>query len=868
MNMHCSRTGLWAVIVAVICGTAISSPAEEIKIVVPSGLEDTEGNAQGDPTFSGVGFRAQVAYSAEEFGDLPNTHHFITAIAMRPDASVRESRTVDWGNTQWVFATTDRSVDDMSRVFSENLGEAQTLVYDGPLSFHTDGGGPPSGPRGFDYRFELGTPFFYDPTQGKNLVIDFTVPSGYRPASREDEHDISGNQLFVAIPATLPEANYVFPEELIFQLTFESVVQPGDFDGDGRLTSIDIDDLTAASGSSSTDLKYDLNNDSQVNGDDVNYWAQQLKKTWIGDADVNMEFNSADFVQAFIAGKYESEQAAVWSEGDWDGNGKFYSSDFVTAFVDGGYEMGPRTAASCVPEPGAGLLLAIGIAGLLIVRLQRSHAYTRIRTRFDLSVKPTCQVAVLSPLRSRSVVQDTFMNVRRTISQPSATLARLTWRWLMSPTVTLSLFLVASLVAEANANRFSRVIAFGESSTDSGNVFELSEAKFPPSPPYFNGGWSNGPVWLDMVSEQLGFGLSVPSLRGGTNYAYGGARSGLGETVTNCSDMGLTMCFDVSVANYGTQISMFLADTPVVGDDDLLMLWGGHNDMFAQLDPAVVADNLAADVATLLDRGAKNIVFLKLFSGVGQSDQVNSLVSPRLVPLASQHPDASLIVVDIPKMTDEFFQDPAKYGITKCEGQALNTRTLEVVPNPDEYLSWDGIHVTTAFNRVIADYVLKSLEPDLFLPGDFDGDGGLTASDIDVLSVAVQQSSVNLAFDLNHDRMVDPSDHRFWVRDLKHTWFGDADLNGEFTSADFVQVFAVGKYETGESAGLADGDWNGDGIFTSGDFIVAFADGGYEQGPRTDTAAVPEPGAWTLSVIGLSIWLFGAAAPGRRQRAA
>ena len=105
------------------------------------------------------------------------------------------------------------------------------------------------------------------------------------------------------------------------------------------------------------------------------------------------------------------------------------------------------------------------------------------------------------------------MNVRRTISQPSATLARLTSLWLMSPTVTLSLFLVASLVAEANANRFSRVIAFGESSTDSGNVFELSEAQFSPSPPYFNGGWSNGPVWLDMVSEQLGFGLSVPSLR-------------------------------------------------------------------------------------------------------------------------------------------------------------------------------------------------------------------------------------------------------------------------------------------------------------------------------------------------------------------
>ena len=39
--------------------------------------------------------------------------------------------------------------------------------------------------------------------------------------------------------------------------------------------------------------------------------------------------------------------------------------------------------------------------------------------------------------------------------------------------------------------------------------------------------------------------------------------------------------------------------------------------------------------------------------------------------------------------------------------------------------------------------------------------------------------------------------------------------------------------------------------------IAAFVDGGYEQGPRTDVAAVPEPGAWTLLVIGLVLWLFG-----------
>ena len=73
-------------------------------------------------------------------------------------------------------------------------------------------------------------------------------------------------------------------------------------------------------------------------------------------------------------------------------------------------------------------------------------------------------------------------------------------------------------------------------------------------------------------------------------------------------------------------------------------------------------------------------------------------------------------------------------------------------------------------------------------------------------------------------------------QDVKRTWYGDADFNGEFNSSDFVQVFQAGKYEQGwltESgwavgalAGWSEGDWNGDGLFDSSDFITAFQDGG------------------------------------------
>ena len=85
--------------------------------------------------------------------------------------------------------------------------------------------------------------------------------------------------------------------------------------------------------------------------------------------------------------------------------------------------------------------------------------------------------------------------------------------------------------------------------------------------------------------------------------------------------------------------------------------------------------------------------------------------------------------------------------------------------------------------------------------------------------------------DLDDDGHVDHQDHRVWVKVLKHTWFGDANLDGEFNSGDMVQVFVLGKYETGEEASWAEGDWNGDGFFDSSDMVAAFADGGYEKGP-------------------------------------
>jgi len=132
--------------------------------------------------------------------------------------------------------------------------------------------------------------------------------------------------------------------------------------------------------------------------------------------------------------------------------------------------------------------------------------------------------------------------------------------------------------------------------------------------------------------------------------------------------------------------------------------------------------------------------------------------------------------------------------------------------------------------------------------GDFNLDGVLDAADIDALTAAALGGQNPSGFDLNGDQRVDGTDRVVWVHDLRNVYFGDANLDGVFSTADFVSVFQVGEYEdaTALNSGWSDGDWNGDRDFTSGDFVTAFQDGGFEKGPRAAVAAVPEPSSLLL----------------------
>ncbi|MEZ6120649.1 MAG: hypothetical protein R3C28_29295 [Pirellulaceae bacterium] len=122
---------------------------------------------------------------------------------------------------------------------------------------------------------------------------------------------------------------------------------------------------------------------------------------------------------------------------------------------------------------------------------------------------------------------------------------------------------------------------------------------------------------------------------------------------------------------------------------------------------------------------------------------------------------------------------------------------------------------------------------------------------IDELTTAVRTGQTDDRYDVNQDGVVNQDDRTFWVHELRNTYFGDANLDGEFNSGDLVTVFNAGQFEDGvaNNSDWASGDWSGDGEFDTSDFVVAFTDGGYELGPRNRTQTVPEPTFSLLSII-------------------
>lgn len=307
------------------------------------------------------------------------------------------------------------------------------------------------------------------------------------------------------------------------------------------------------------------------------------------------------------------------------------------------------------------------------------------------------------------------------------------------------LALAAGLALPAAASAgYSQIYVLGDSLSDVGNIeaayapivaanggvpLPILAAPGTPSA-YAPSRASNGPIWIDTFAGAFGFS-SVASLNGGTNYAFGGART----------DNQLYNPLIPDFLGLLQQRDALLAARPALDPDALYVVWGGANNLQDILtrrpradgtpqsvgqtvaDLGLIIDSLAAAGAThFLVPNAPNIGLVPRLrergpAAVAVGTQLTAALNGGLAALIDSRRQAGLDILgfDAAGFLAEVVANPAGYGLgnvtERCyTGDDLNFNgSGGVCPNPASYLFWDGIHPTVTGHALLAQAMLQHI---------------------------------------------------------------------------------------------------------------------------------------------------------------
>jgi len=299
----------------------------------------------------------------------------------------------------------------------------------------------------------------------------------------------------------------------------------------------------------------------------------------------------------------------------------------------------------------------------------------------------------------------------------------------------MSLINAASLGLSASPSFASdpsgALYAFGDSLSDAGNVFTLTAGKIPVSPPYSDGRFTNGAVWVQDLAASLNLPAVTPSLRGGTDFAYGDAQTG-----TTPQHAGTAIDLPSQLAQF-----KFANHNPQA--DALYTLSIGSNDVLDSIsvfptNPAAAMNNIAAAAANetqfivnLIGNGARNLAVLNVpdiggtpraTSSAPGTTQVASYLSAlydqqlntALQPLTGFF---NLHVVNAFALLDGAIANPALFGLTNVTDPVWTGNYTDPSSGTvratgaaaDTFLFFDSLHPTAHGHAVVSSFAQASI---------------------------------------------------------------------------------------------------------------------------------------------------------------
>jgi uncharacterized protein YhjY with autotransporter beta-barrel domain/phospholipase/lecithinase/hemolysin len=448
----------------------------------------------------------------------------------------------------------------------------------------------------------------------------------------------------------------------------------------------------------------------------------------------------------------------------------------------------------------------------------------------------------------------------------------------------------------ASAQRITRIVAFGDSYADDGNLFEL--LGIPRPSVYANGRFSNGTNFVDTMSQLL----NVPV----DNFAIGGAFTGNGN-INGPGIPGFVTEYQSFLAGGGP--AAFPRVSGTFQPNDLVVVSIGGNDARAYerslgLNPsaAQIAGLIAgvpaqasqrvteasAGLNALVGAGARNITFLA--GDVGRLPEVvglpvaavgtayatafNSGMQTPLANLANQ----GVIVnyLDLNLIGDRVSQNLAAFGMQSAGAcpVACVTTDLEAL---NHYLFYvDQVHLTSAGFAIVGRYAVRQLEAPLQLEAQ--GEIGLQVADafgstllghLDLSAARAGGTSGGLSFylDANGASLSRPDTLRSLAYDVDSVGLNggfDYDLGGGAVVGAAVN-YTRGEADMATETGRAKANgWQG-GVYVGwaggGAFVEGYAGFGWLDYHIERTAVIDDihgrTDATTITAGGRAGYLFG-----------
>ena len=270
-----------------------------------------------------------------------------------------------------------------------------------------------------------------------------------------------------------------------------------------------------------------------------------------------------------------------------------------------------------------------------------------------------------------------------------------------------ALFVLCVAIPAFAGQHYDAIYVFGDSYCDTGNIYLVTGGAKPLSPPYYQGRFSNGPIWVEHLAGAFKLPLG-PSLGGGTDFAFGGAEL-LQDVVT---DVG-------TIPSVAHQVDGYLATTGGKADPNALyVLEGGGNDILDATSGSpeelglAIGTNLAALEVLLRAAGARHFLIPNLFN-VGELpagraslvfDTAATKAADKTLALAlveeRQAEGIHIYSPDIYALAHSIMNDPTHDGFTDVTNPCLNATTGQVCADPAHTLFWDADH-PTEFGHVI-----------------------------------------------------------------------------------------------------------------------------------------------------------------------